>query len=190
MNKEDYFNDISLEKIQQNISHCFKILYLHNKIDKTFIISSKPDSQILCQTKSSSKSQFLASNEFISLKSIEPYATVLAGIDKKPDLNELIIFLNNCERNQSIRLIKNLISLELKKILNISFKTINKHMFNNFLTNLAIRWTKSNSKSVEFNLEETCNGKLVWTLKFSYDFYYNNPEKLIKSLIVIFITFY
>ena len=155
---EAYFNrSTSIENIQHNISNYFKILYLYNSMNKTFIIST-PHPQQLKMADSSrlpSESEFFTCNDFDSLSTIKPY-TVLTVKDRAaktlPDLNQLIIFLNECDRNNTIKMAKELENVELKRVLFASFKLFNKTLFNNFLSDLAVRWSKEKKYFVNLTL--------------------------------------
>jgi hypothetical protein len=140
---EEYFSNNSIEHIQHKISNYFKILYLRNKMNKTFIVSSTPIHQP-ARNNSENSEKFFTCNEFDTLSSVEPYSTCLRERmrNKILDLNQLIIFLNNCERNSTIKIVKDLLMLDLRKILHSAFKTFNKYLFNNFLVDLSVRWTK------------------------------------------------
>jgi hypothetical protein len=139
----------SIEPIQHNISNHFKILHLQNRtVNKTFIVSSTATSK----NSSAESSAFVTCNDCLTVSTVPPYTTILNKPDMSkqpqqpppPDLNQLLMFLNDCERNAIVKAVRDLEHVELKKLLGASFETFNKLLFNNFLGKLAVRWSSDN----------------------------------------------
>ncbi|RMZ95649.1 sprT-like domain-containing Spartan, partial [Brachionus plicatilis] len=83
-------------------------------------------------------------------------------------LDSVHSFLNKIDQRQLQKCLNVIFTRDpVKKIFN-NFSNLNKRLFNEALKGIVCRWSDSNSNfQSEFDLEESCDGRLMWTIKLN-----------------------